>query len=153
MPTLRRIGFVLLFIGIFVLPRQARAQDVSGTWTIDYPVRISNHGGVEHVDSTARVTLTLAQQGETVQATWEMEGASRTRTLHGTMRGGVLAMSDTIEATIQRGGSAPRDVRMASRLELRLDGDRLVGTQSAESLDGAISAAPRPIVALRSGTR
>src|SRR5687768_15814520 len=33
----RRLGVVLLFIAIFVLPRAARAQDVSGTWIIDYP--------------------------------------------------------------------------------------------------------------------
>lgn len=153
MPTLRRIGFLILLIAIFVLPRQARAQDVSGTWTIDYPVRISNHGGVEQVDSTATVTLTLAQEGETVHATWQMEGAPRTRTLHGTVRNGLLAMSDTVDATIQRDGSVPTDVRMVSRFELRLDGDQLVGTQSAESIDGAVRAMPRPIAATRSGTR
>ena len=153
MTILRRTGFVLLYAAIFVLPRDARAQDVSGTWTIDYPVRISNEGGVERVDSTAPVTLTLVQDGESVQATWEMAGAPRPRILSGTVRDGLITVSDTIDAMIQRGGSAPMDVRMLSLLELRLDGDRLVGTQSAEALDGSMRASPRVISAVRSGTR
>ena len=153
MSSIRRAGVVLLFLAIFVLPRHARGQDVSGTWTIDYPVRMSNEGGVERVDSSATVTLTLAQDGETVHATWQMEGTPRTRTLHGTVRDGLLTMSDTVDAMIRRNGEPPTDVRMVSRFDLRLDGERLVGTLSAASLDGSVSAAPRSITAARSGTR
>lgn len=149
----RRLGVVLLFIAIFVLPRAARAQDLSGTWTLDYPVRISHEGGVERVDSTAAVTLTLAQTGESVQATWQVEGAPSARTLHGTVREGLLTMSDTMDAMIRRNDGPPMDIRMVSLFELRLDGDRLVGTQSAESVDGSVRAAPRPISAARAGTR
>jgi hypothetical protein len=149
----RRSGIVLLFIAIFILPRAVRAQDVTGTWTIDYPVRISNEGGVERVDSSAIVTLTLAQTGESVQATWQMEGATRARMLHGTVRDGLLTMSDTMDAMIRRNDGPPMDVRMVSLFELRLDGDRLVGTQSAESVDGSVRASPRAISAARAGTR
>ncbi len=149
----RRLGFVLLVAVIFVLPRPARAQDVSGAWTIEYPVRISNENGVERVDSTATVLLTLAQAGESVEATWQMQGAARTRTLRGSMRDGVLSLSDTVDATVTRDGGIPTDIRMVSQFELRLDGDRLVGTQSATSDDGSVRASPRSITAARSGTR
>lgn len=153
MPIMRRAGLTLSLVFVLALPRGARAQDVSGTWTIDYPVRISNEGGVEHVDSTASVTLTLAQEGQSVHATWRMEGAPHARTLHGTVRDGLLTMSDTVDATIRRDGAPPTDIRMVSLFELRLDGDRLVGTQSAEAIDGSVRASARPIAATRAGTR
>ena len=152
MSTLRRTGFVLL-LAIFVLPRGARGQDVSGSWTIDYPVRISNENGMQRVDSTALVTLTLAQEGESVHATWQLEGAPTARTLHGTVRDGVVTFSDTTSAMIRRDDAPPMDIRMVSFFELRVDGDRLVGTQSARSVDGSVSASPRSIIATRAGTR
>jgi hypothetical protein len=150
----RRLPYVALALAIFILPRGAQGQDVSGTWTTEVPVRIDRTGGTETVAETATVTITLHQEGENVHGTWQMSALPdrpnpTPRQLTGTMRDGRLTLSDTSTAQVRRGGELPMDVQMINTIELTLNGDQLVGSQSARSVDGSISSNPRPMTATR----
>ena len=154
MSSQRRILFALAAAVIFVSPRPVKGQDVSGTWTTEVPVRINNTNGMESVEQTATVTITLAQTGDVVEGTWQMSAlpdrpASQPRTLRGTVRDGQIVLTDTTSAQVRRGNELPMDVQMVNTLELRVDGDQLTGTQTARSTDGMISATPRPFTATR----
>jgi hypothetical protein len=154
MSTLRRLTLALVALAIFVSPRPVRGQDVGGTWTAEVPVRIASDGGAEHVEETATVTITLTQTGEVVEGTWQMSALPdrpepQPRPLRGTVRGGVLVLTDTTTAQVRRGDELPVDVQMINTLELRVEGDELVGTQSARSADGMISSQPREFRATR----
>ena len=155
MSSHRRPYLLVLVALIFVLPGRVRGQDVSGTWISEVPVRVANHGGTEHVEETAKVTLVLDQQGDAVTATWQMDALPdnptppAARTLAGVVRDGRLILTDTTEAMIQRNGELPFGVTMIQTFELTLEGDRLAGQQSAVSEDGTISSMPQPFVATR----
>ena len=154
MPSHRRTLLLLLSVAIFVSPRPVKGQDVSGTWVTEVPVRVSNQGGSETVEQSATVTITLAQEGERVYGTWQMSPQPDrpdppARSLHGILRDGRVILTDTAEAMVRRGGELPTTVTMVNTMELTLDGDRLVGHQSARSTDGAITSDPRPISATR----
>ena len=154
MSSQQRIALALVAVAIFVAPRPVRAQDVSGTWTAEIPLRIGNTNGVESVEQTAMVTITLAQTGDVVEGTWQMAPRPerpdpQPRTLRGTVRDGQLVLTDTMSALVRRDGQVPMDVQMINTLELRVEGDQLVGTESARSVDGGIRTDPRPFTATR----
>ena len=151
----RRVLYGMLVAAIFILPRGAQGQDFSGTWTTEVPTRVESRGGVESVSESATVTITLHQTGEAVHATWEMSPLPDrpnppARELTGVVNGGTLVLTDTTEAQIRHGGEAPMTVQMINTIEATLDGDQLTGTQFAASVDGTISATPRPFSATRS---
>jgi len=150
----RRLMLALAAVAIFVSPRPVKGQDVSGTWMAEVPVRIGNSGGVENVEQTATVTLTLVQTGDVVEGTWQMSALPerpnpQPRALRGTVQNGQVVITDTTTAQVQRGGELPTAVQMINTIELRLVGDQLTGTQSARSVDGMISSTPRPFTATR----
>jgi hypothetical protein len=154
MPAHRRPLFLLLFVALFAFPKPVRGQDVSGTWVAEVPVRVANHGGADHVEQTATVTITLAQDGEVIHGTWQMAALPdlpepEVRPLHGVLRDGAVVLTDTVQAMVRRGNELPTPITMVNTIELRLEGDRLTGHQSARSTDGMINSQPRPITATR----
>ena len=143
-----------LAAAIFISPGPVRGQDVSGTWTTEVPIQVQNMNGVETVTESATVRITLEQDGETVVGTWQMAPQPDrpnppARQLSGTVRGAQLVLTDTSEAHVRRGNEPPMAVRMVNTIDVTLDGDRLTGTQSARSIDGAISGQARPFTATR----
>lgn len=155
MSSQRRPLIALAAVAIFVGPGPVRAQEFSGTWTAEVPVRIGNDNGVETVEETATVTITLVQTGAGVEGTWQMSPrpdnpAPRPRTLRGAVRDGRVVLTDTVTAMLRRDGELPTDVQMINTLDLRIEKDRLVGTESARSTDGRVTTEPRPFSATRS---
>lgn len=150
----RRVLLAVCALAIFVSPRPVRGQELTGTWTSEVPVRVAATNGSEQVEQTATVTLSLQQHGDSVHGTWQMSPLPDrpnppARQLRGVVHDGRIVLTDTTEAMIRRNGEPPSSVTMINTLELRLDGDRLSGTQSARSADGMVSTQPRAFTATR----
>ena len=114
-------------------------QRVSGTWLVDYDMRIAREGdGAERVTERGKARLELSQRGDSLFGTWQAStGLSRAeRPVRGTVEGSnVRFTTGPAEATINRNGEETK-IQIVSEFSGAVDGDSIGGVMTVRPLNG-----------------
>ncbi len=134
----------LLATAAFITPAGAKAQDIAGKWTVEYPRAVRNINGVVQPEDIGTALLTIETKGDSVMGSWLAQNTPNptARTLRGTFKNGVINLiGDPVEATIRRGDGGIEEtstVRMFTYYEGTLKDGAIEGTFRGESADRSV---------------
>lgn len=153
-PAMRATALVAAAIPALMFAKPVSAQSIVGVWESSLPTRISNEGGTETPSNFVTVTMTIEQRGDSIFAT-SLRGPAEglppatSRTFKGTFRDGTATLvSPPTQAKMNRDGEEST-IEMITTFVLKLQGDELVGSQSASSTDGSVESQSRDFKATR----
>jgi hypothetical protein len=155
--TFHAAAFAAFAIPALLFTTQASAQSITGSWEASVATRVSNEGGESVESNFVPISFTIEQRGDSIFAKWlrgAAEGipAAPLRIYKGTFKDGTaILVTEPVEAKMNRNGEEST-VKMVTTYTLKLQGDELVGTQSAAAVDGSMEPMDRTFKATRKKT-
>jgi hypothetical protein len=135
---------------------EARAQNVAGTYLIEFDMqlRMGGGGGGAVSSEKAQVKLVLDVKGDSILGSWAMQPSSsanvtvRPREVRGTVQGNAIKFSMAGQARLNMNGNQ-QTVETITTYNATITGDEIKGTIDSQAVDGSFQAPQRSFVGKR----
>ena len=157
MPSTRQLVAAAGLCVAIAIPATGAAQSLDGAWISEQTVHVRGVSGEETV--TATLQMILSQHADSLRGTVQLlvpglAAPEAPREISGSVQDGRVVIVDRMVAQVAASGPAgigehAAQMEVVRTYDLRIEGDELVGTESAVMQGGAFTIPTKPFRARR----